>query len=145
MPYNAKQVDILDTERNSDPLLRGYDTMDDAQFLTSITTVDRTRNRTFMTGGEVKKQIDTTEFNALTEGQKQIILSMCARDDLDPFGLDADIVQDIFPGGGATITALVAARVENIARYEELGLPEPTLGDVQRTELIPPSPSPGAP
>jgi hypothetical protein len=106
--------------------------MTDAQFQSSITTSDRTRNRTTLTGGEVKKEIDTTEFNALTAGNKQIILALVARDDLDPFGLDADIVQDVF-GAGTTLSNLQAARVESITRAEELGLPNPTLGDVART------------
>jgi|SRR5210317_173730 len=95
-----------------------------------VNALNRTRNRSVMSGGEVKKEIDTAEFNALTDGQKQIILAMCARDDLDPFGLDADVVQNIFPPAGVTITALQAARVESISRATELGLPFVSAADV---------------
>lgn len=119
----------LKTELETDPLGLGYSTPVDPQdpaaaeadaaLLNSLAT-GRTRNRTNMTGREFKNEWDTTEFSALTDPQKDLLYSMAARDDLDPFGIDAQVVQDIFPPGGATITALAAARVETISRAVEL-------------------------
>jgi hypothetical protein len=131
---------VLRTELDTDPLGLGYSTpvdpldfaaaQADADILNSLTT-GRTRNRASMTGREFKDEWDTTEFSALTDPQKDLLYSMAARDDLDPFGIDATVVQDIFPPGGATITALAAARVETISRADELGLGIVHAGNVQ--------------
>lgn len=130
----------LKAELETDPLGLGYSTpvdpqdpaaaQADADILNSITT-GRTRNRTSMSGREFKDAWDQTEFLALTDAKKDILYSMASRDDLDPFGIDAAVVQDIFPAAGATITALAAARVETVSRAVELGFGNVTYGTVQ--------------
>ena len=85
--------EALRAELNDDPLGRGYSGMTDQQCVDSLNTVDRTRNRTTMTGAEVKKafELDATtrgEWAALSADAKSHILALCSRDDLDPFGLD---------------------------------------------------------
>ena len=129
----------LKSELETDPLGLGYATINvldrdvaqaDADILNSLTT-GRTRNRTSMTGREFKDNWDTTEFSALTDVQKDLLYSMAARDDLNPFGVDATVVQDIFPGGGATITALAAARIETVSRAVELGFGVVSIGNIQ--------------
>jgi antitoxin component HigA of HigAB toxin-antitoxin module len=114
---------ILEDELVADPLSRGYSGMTDAELLTSLNAADRDRNRTSMTGREVKSQIDAAEFAAKTDAQKQQIIELLKRDDLDLFGLDKEILADIF-GSSTTETNLLAARVESISRATELGLPE---------------------
>lgn len=113
---------VLKNEIDTDPLTRGYAGMTDQQVADSLNTVDRTRNRSVMTGKEVKDRIDTTEWAGRTDAQKQIILALCNRDDLDPFGIDAQIFQDEMAGATNTLAALTAYRVENVSRGEELGL-----------------------
>ena len=142
MDYAALRSELV-----NDPLGLGYTPDDpadwlngpaseaDAALLNSLTT-GRTRNRTKMTGREFKDEWDATEFSALTEPQKDLLYSMAARDDLDPFGIDATVVQDIFPPGGITITALAAARVETISRATELGFGRILPGDVQNARKL---------
>lgn len=113
---------VLKNEIDTDPLTRGYAGMTDQQVADSLNTVDRTRNRSVMTGKEVKDRIDTTEWSGRTDAQKQIVLALCNRDDLDPFGIDAQIFQDEMAGATNTLAALTAYRVENVSRGEELGL-----------------------
>ena len=113
---------ILEGELTADPLARGYASMNDAALLTSLNTADRSRNRTSMTGREVKAQVDPTEYAALTDAKKQQMIELLKGDDLDLFGRDKDILIDIF-GASTTGTNLVAARVESISRATELGLP----------------------
>ena len=55
------------------------------------------------------------------------MIELIKRDDLDLFGLDKEILIDIF-GASTTGTNLVEARVESISRATELGLPEITNG-----------------
>lgn len=49
---------ILEDEIAKDPLGRGYSAMTDLQLLDSLNTADRGRNRTSMTGREVKAAVD---------------------------------------------------------------------------------------
>lgn len=121
---------VLKNEILTDPLARGYSGMTDQQVADDLNTVYRTRNRDSMTGREFKDQWDSTEFSALTENQQSLLYSLAARDDLNPFGVDATTVQGIFPGGGITITALAAYRVEDISRGEELGIGVVTAANV---------------
>jgi len=96
--------------------------MDDARLLTSLNAEDRSHNRTSMTGREVKAQVDAAEYGALSDAKKQQMIELIKRDDLDLFGLDKDILVDIF-GASTTGTNLAAARVELISRATELELP----------------------
>lgn len=115
MSYAALKVEL-----DTDPLGRGYSGMTDQQIADNMNAVDRTRNRTQMTGKEVKDRIVVSEWDSRTDAQKQIVLAMCNRDDLDPFGIDAQIFQDAMAGATNTINALIAYRVEDISRAEEI-------------------------
>jgi len=112
----------LKAEIDTDSLVRGYAGMTNQQVADDMNTVYRTRNRSVMTGKEVKDRIDTTEWSSRTDAQKQIVLALCNRDDLDPFGIDAQIFQDEMAGATNTLAALTAYRVENISRAVELNL-----------------------
>ena len=71
---------------------------------------------------EVKEVVDKDEYAALSDAKKQQFIQLIKRDDLDLFGLDKEILIDIF-GASTTGTALVTARVESISRATELKLP----------------------
>ena len=114
-------MSILGTEIDTDPLGRGYSGMGDAALLTSLNTANRSRNRTEMTGREVKAQVNATEYNALSDAKKQQMIELVKRDDLDLFGIDRDILIDIFGGGSTTVSNLASARVELISRGVEIG------------------------
>ncbi len=127
---------ILEDEIVNDPLGRGYSGMDDATLITNLNTKDRTRNRTSMTGREVKEQVDVLEYNALTDAKKQQFIELIKRDDLDLFGLDRDILIDIFGGGSTTVAELVTARVESISRAVEIGVGIVTIKYLRMKTLI---------
>ena len=57
---------ILRSEIQSDPLTRGYAGMTDIQVADSLNTVDRTRNRSVITGKEVKERMQSEEYKRLT-------------------------------------------------------------------------------
>lgn len=126
---------LLEDEIANDPLDRGYAGMTDAQLLVSLNAETQSRNRTSMTGREVKAAIDATEFAAKSDAQKQQIIELCKRDDLDLFGLDKEILVDIF-GVSTTGTALLAARVESTSRSTEIGWrPTTTMKDLRMHTL----------
>ncbi len=110
----------LQSELESDPEVLGY-TGDNAADAALLNIVDRSRNRSRMTGKEVKDTIESGDWNSRTDAQKSNMLSLFARDDLDPFGIDADIMVEEMSGhAGGTIAALGVARVETVSRIREL-------------------------
>ncbi len=122
----------LEIEVTTDPLVRGYngvgsenvgpDPMTDQQVADSLLVKNRTRNRTSMSGREVRSEVVDAEFDALTPEKKAQFLSLTSADDLDPFGFGANVIKDIFTDPSDTLTNLIAARVETISRAEEQGL-----------------------
>ena len=95
---------------------------DDAVAAGQLNAVNRTRNRTSVTGKEVKDRITTVDWASRSDAQKSQLLALVARDDLDPFGVDAAIFSEAMSGrAGTTVADLNAYRVENISRAVELG------------------------
>ncbi len=115
-------LDVLKTELTVDPLTRGYAGMTDAEAATDLNTVYRERNRVSLTGSEVINAVDTTEWNALTDAKKQVVWNVVHLGEINPFGVEADLLIGVFGGGSTTIATLAAARKETISRAEELGL-----------------------
>ncbi len=114
-------MSVLSDEITDDPLARGYAGMTDQELVDSLNALDRQRNRTSMTGREVRAEVDDTEYDALLDAEKGQFLALTATDDIDPFGFAANVVKDIFPGS-TTLANLQAARVETISRAVEIGL-----------------------
>lgn len=95
--------------------------VDDQLAADQLNVVNRSRNRTSMTGKEVKDQIKEADWISRTDAQKTQLLALFARDDLAPFGIDAIIFTDIMTGSADTSVAdLAAYRVESISRAVEL-------------------------
>ncbi len=97
--------------------------MTDAQAMTSLNTLDRSRNKATMSGREVINAFsgNKTEWDALSATNQDRIISLCSRAELDPFGIDKDIFQDAAAGATNTLADLNAARVETISRGDEIG------------------------
>lgn len=128
-------IDALKAELTGDPLTRGYAGMTDAQAATNLNAVNRTRNKTSLTGSQVLNAVDKTEFNALVAANKQLVWDILHLGDLNPFGIEADLMTDVFGGGSTTIAALAVLRVEAISRAVELGLGVVKVGHVQMARL----------
>ncbi len=115
-------LDDLKDELVNDPLGRGYSGMTDEQASNSLNVVNRTKNKTSMTGSEVANAVDIGEFNALSAGDEQLIWNVIHIGDIDPFGVEATIFTNVFGMGSATITSLAAARKIPVSRAQELNL-----------------------
>lgn len=125
---------ILEDEITGDPHVRGYSGMNDAALLVSLNLADIARDITSMTGAEVKSHIDKTEFNAKTDAEKQRVIELLKRDDLNLHGLDKEILVDVF-GDSATGTALLAARTELVSPATLAGLGVVTEKDLRMHTL----------
>ena len=115
----------LKTELADDPLGRGYSAMTDQEAANDLNTSYRTRNRTSMSGREVRAEVVDAEYDALTDAKKEQFLALTASDDLDPFGLAANVIKGIFGPGSTTRSNLAIGRVESITRTVELILRSP--------------------
>ena len=132
-------MSALKTEHDDDPLGRGFSGMSDQEFVDSMNALDRSRNRTSMTGDEVFKNIESKAiWDGLTGDQRLEFLSLCGRDILDPFAdANEDVVKTIFGNTSATVIALQAARVEAISRAQELpGVRSPVTLAALKTESV---------
>jgi hypothetical protein len=120
-------IDKLFIEITIDSLGRGYSGMTDQEVADDLNTVYRTQNRDSMSGSEIWTATDPTEYNALTDAEKQQWLSFCGIESHDPFGNSAQFVTDLFGGGSTTVTTLQGMRVENVSRAveEEIGFVRP--------------------
>ena len=90
-----------------------FGALSDADAATELNAVNKSYDVPSFTGKQVKEAFaaNAAEWAALADPDKQIILSLCARDDLDPHGVDADIFTDACSGlAPNTVAALNAAR-----------------------------------
>lgn len=86
-----------------------------------LNAINRTTNKASLTGSEILQAIDKAEFNVKTDAQQQLVWNILHLGDVNPFGLEADLMMDVF-GASTTITALQALRKTDVSRAVELGL-----------------------
>jgi len=104
---------------------------DAATAATEINAVNRSRNKTLMTGSEILNNVDASEWGTRSADQKQVVWDVVHLGDINPFGVEATLITAAFDGaGGVTLAALGAARVESISRATELGLGRVVVGNV---------------
>jgi hypothetical protein len=124
-------IDSLKAELTADSLTRDYSGMDAAAVAADLNTVYRTRNRTTMNGSEILNATVKSEYVALSDAKKDRYWQLLHLGQINPFGIEAALLIDIFGGGSGTITALAAARKDNITRGDELGIGKVKVGHVQ--------------
>ena len=137
MALNTAQLAILTTELTNDTLVRGYSGMTVEAAAADIGTEYRTRIKTVMPATEVLNAMDKTEFDALTDAQRDTIWNVLSMgSEVNPNGVEKDLFVDFFGGGSTTISNLASARQENISRATELDLPRVRAADVIATGVI---------
>ncbi len=112
----------LRDELLGDPEGRGYSGMSNQEALDDLHSLWETRNRASMTASEVLNAVDAGEYTALSNAKENEFWNLMAIGDLNPFGIEAALMINIFGGGSVTITTLQSLRIENISRAEKLGL-----------------------
>ena len=92
--------------------------------------VNRTQNRATMTASEVYNEIVPAEYTPLSVEDKAEVWNIIHLGTLNPFGLEATRLTDIFGAGSATIAALKAARKTDVSRFVEIGVGSVWPGEV---------------
>lgn len=126
---------VLKDELTVDPLGRNYGAMSDEEAADSLNAKNRTRNRAVMSASEVLNAVDQTEYAALTAEKKAALWGLLGIGQLNPFGVEAQIMLQLFGPTSQTISALQELRSENISRGVELGLGHIKVGHVQEARL----------
>ena len=119
---NLTQLQILKDEM-LDPLGRGYSSMSDLEIANDMNTEYRDLNLYLLTASQVFNAIDKSEYDALSEGDKDMVWRILHMGEVNPFGLEADIFLEIFGGASQTITDLKIIRKATQSRASEIGLP----------------------
>ena len=131
MPYSAKQISGLQAERD----VATYDGMDDATFLAAVTVEDISVPNQ-VTAAEVFNAYVGAELPARSSDEWQNLILLGTMNAGNPFFLQGNVLAvltGVFGAGTQTRANLIALSTRNIARYEEIGLPEPHIYDVART------------
>lgn len=112
---------------------RVYSSMSDKEVADSLNNLDRSRNRSSMSGDEVYNSIaNRADWDGLTDVERGHFLSFCGRETIDPFAsANVETVKKIFGDVSATVTNLSAARVETVSRATEINIGFVREGDVQ--------------
>ena len=110
---------------------------DDAIAAEQLNTVNRSRDKTSMTGSEILNAIDKAEYLALSEADKDRTWKLLHLGTLNPFGVEAELIANIFGGGSATVAALKAACKEDISRANERGFGTIYEGHIQQARAMP--------
>jgi len=90
-----------------------------------------------MTGSEIWRVTDHTELQGLTDIQRDEWIAFCAIDEQDPAagGLAQEFVTGLF-GAGNTLSALSAARNEDVSQGVILEVGAVSVGDVQNARAL---------
>lgn len=115
-------VDDLKTELALDFLARGYADMSDQEVADDLNTSYRLRNRNLMSASEVLNAVDPAEYTRLSNVAKVEFWNLMGIGNLNPFGIEAVLMINLFGEGSVTIAALNVLRVESITRAIELGV-----------------------
>lgn len=132
MDYATLKAELL----AGHPVTGAYDA-DNQVAADQLNAVNRTRNRTSMTGDEIFNAAVPADYAALDNGsgntpdQQGLFMAFCGRTEIDPFAANnVQFITNMFGAGSGTVTALQAARVENVSRAVELNLGAVNAGDV---------------
>jgi len=118
------------------PVTGAYDA-DDALAAGELNAVNRTQLRDFVSGSEILNNTNDAEFGALTVEQQARWMSMCGVDSIETgSGVAKSLESELFGGGTTTRANLVAIRVEDISRAEELSLGVIKVGDVEAARTL---------
>ena len=88
-----------------------------------MNTVYRERDLSSLTGDEIFNAADPAGYAGLSNADKRLVLAICSRDAINPFGANnVQAMISIFGAGTTTLSNLAALRKESISRGEELSV-----------------------
>lgn len=137
------RIDILRAELTDDPLIRDYAAMSDVAAAADLN--DDTRGITLpintLTAAEIYEQINTDEFNVLSDANKTTvdrILSLGGDINLTVSSKARTALLAVFAGAAGAITrsSIGAAVIRAVSRAEELGITNVREGHVQEARRV---------
>lgn len=133
---NKAQLVILKDEISLDSLSRGYSGMTDQEISDDLNTEYRSMQVESMLATEVLNSTDKTEYDGLGDPAKDAYWRLLHMGTLNPWGVEASIMVDLFGGGSTTISKLQTARAQPQSRARELNLPEMCEGFVKDAKAL---------
>jgi len=143
MARTAAELTAIRAELDTDPLGRGYSGMADGVAKNNMNTViDRTRVKASMTAEEILGSVDTVEYAALADLNRDafgLVMTAAGDGGVDPADGQpaANVVVLAFGGGSTTVTNLASARNESVSRGVELGWGRVYINDIADARALP--------
>lgn len=111
---------IIKNEIELDPDVRNYASMGvypDYALIAADMNINRIqRNILSLNGDDLFQATDSTEWNGLSDISKQLWMSFCGRQQINPHSTaNVAFVQNIFGGGSNTISTLNSLRIEFVS------------------------------
>ena len=128
-------IDALKAETDTDPLARGYAGMTEAAVADSLNAINRSRNRTSVSPGEMQRAVDGAEFVALSDVKQRAWLAILS-DSVDPNNANTIAQVTAIWTSGTTLTNLAALQTEAVSRAVEIGLGFVKQGHVQEARRL---------
>ena len=125
---------ILCDELANDPLGRDYATMDAQGKAADLNTEYRSKWKSCVNGTDLLDAIESADWSAITDSQRDRTLMLLAIGCLDPQKNARTLMIRIFGSGSDTIANMVAVSQETITRARELGLSRAKAGHVEECQ-----------
>jgi len=113
---------LFKQEIETDPLDRGYASMSSVEVADDLNTAYREKNIQIMTASQILNATEKSEYDGLNTGEKDAYWNLLHMGELNPWGVEASIMVDLFGSGSQTIQTLGVQRKVPCSRAEELGL-----------------------
>ena len=95
---------------------------DDQLAADELNAVNRVLNKSSLTASEVFNAFVKADYEGLAAADQDRIWNILSMGILNPFGLEADVIADIFGNPSTTLTSLKAIRITNVSRAVEIGI-----------------------
>lgn len=132
-----EQLQVLADELASDPLSRGYSTMNDVEVSDSLNEPGREVDRSSLDTGLVMSAIVDTEFLALQEAAKEFLSLLVLAQNVPLTDTLKSNLGRIFPAGSETRANLIALVKRSGSRAEEIGLGRVTPSHIADARRLP--------
>jgi hypothetical protein len=112
--------------------------MDDVEAAKSLTErIDRQIDSETITGGEITACLQTAEFTALTQPQRDYVTCVCASASIPNTQAFRSQIKNVFANGTQTDTRIQKLLKRASSRAEELGLGRVTESDIADARRLP--------
>lgn len=131
-----ERLQAIKTELTTDPLNRGYASLDDEQAARAFSRPDRTVDREQLPSGVLVSCLDKADFAALAAADRTYLNLFVSASDVPITAAVKQVLAGMFAAGTTTRANIVQAMQRSGSRAIELGLGNVTASDIADAKRI---------